>query len=482
MEPMNATAHLTADACTVWAPTQNPGGSREIAAQLTGLPVERVTVNTTFLGGGFGRRGQIGLRRGCGRGRQGDRRRAGEGHLDARGRPHAQLLPSEHVQRVPGGARRRRQADRVVHARGRGRAPPPAGQVPAGQVDNTSMAGLRDLPYDIPNVRIEWVDQDVGVPIGFWRSVGSSQNAFIVETFIDELAHQAGQDPYEYRRALLGKSPRHKASPRAGGDQGGLGHAAAGGTRARHRGVLLLRELLGARGRGLGRRRRRGTDPPPRLRDRLRDRGQPGPGQGADGGRRGLRDDRDALRPDHARRRPRPADELPHLPDDADRRDPRHRGAHPGLGPAAGRAWESRACPRSRRPSATRSSPRRASASGACRSIGRRSSARSPRHLPESGETRLEKTGSPAPACLPRPCSATRPPASGSAPALTGLPGRAPRGPARPSRGRPGRRRRPPHGQRPPARRHRGRGTARGGTPDAPRPGTPCPPPPARRS
>ena len=84
-------------------------------------------------------------------------------------------------------------------------------------------------------------------------------------------------------------------------------------------------------------------------------------------------------------------------------------------------------------------------------------------------------------ACLRDPCPATRPPASGSAPALTGLPGRAPRGPARPSRGHRGRRRRPPRGQRPPARRHRGRGTARGGTPDAPRPGTPCPPP-ARRS
>ena len=67
------------------------------------------------------------------------------------------------------------------------------------------------MPYDVPNVRIEWVNKDVGVPIGFWRSVGSSQNAFIVESFIDELAHAAGQDPYEYRRALLGKSPRHKA-------------------------------------------------------------------------------------------------------------------------------------------------------------------------------------------------------------------------------------------------------------------------------
>ena len=73
------------------------------------------------------------------------------------------------------------------------------------------MAALRDLPYDIPNVRIEWVNKDFGVPLGFWRSVGSSQNGFIVESFVDELAHLAGQDPYEYRRALLGKSARHKA-------------------------------------------------------------------------------------------------------------------------------------------------------------------------------------------------------------------------------------------------------------------------------
>ena len=85
------------------------------------------------------------------------------------------------------------------------------GMAPAGSIDNAAMAALRDLPYDIPNVRIEWVNKDFGVPLGFWRSVGSSQNGFIVESFVDELAHLAGQDPYEYRRALLGKSPRHKA-------------------------------------------------------------------------------------------------------------------------------------------------------------------------------------------------------------------------------------------------------------------------------
>lgn len=211
MEPMNATAHVTADACTVWVPTQNPGGSREVAARLTGLPVDRVTVNTTFLGGGFGRRGQtdyvvdaVEVAKAIGGGpvkvlwtREDDlthgfyrpnTHNVFRGAIDASGKPTAWFTRA-----VGAGLLRQR------------------GSVPVGQVDGTSMAGLRDQPYDIPNVRIEWVDKDVGVPIGFWRSVGSSQNAFIVETFIDELAHLAGQDPYEYRRALLGKSPRHKA-------------------------------------------------------------------------------------------------------------------------------------------------------------------------------------------------------------------------------------------------------------------------------
>jgi isoquinoline 1-oxidoreductase subunit beta len=211
MEPMNATAHVTADACTVWAPTQNPGGSREVAARLTGLPGDRVTVNTTFLGGGFGRRGQtdyvvdaVEVSKAIGGGpvkvlwsREDDlthgfyrpnTHNVFRAALDAQGKPTAWFTRA-----VGAGLLRQR------------------GTVAAGQVDGTSMAGLRDLPYDIPNVRIEWVDRDVGVPIGFWRSVGSSQNAFIVETFVDELAHLAGQDPYEYRRALLGKSPRHKA-------------------------------------------------------------------------------------------------------------------------------------------------------------------------------------------------------------------------------------------------------------------------------
>jgi isoquinoline 1-oxidoreductase beta subunit len=211
MEPMNATAHVTADGCTVWVPTQNPGGSRAVAARLTGLPVERVNVHTTLLGGGFGRRGQtdfvvdaVETAKAIGGGpvkvmwtREDDlthgfyrpsTHNVLRAALDAQGKPTAWFT------RVVGPG--------ILAQRG---------NTPSDGIDATAMAALRDLPYDIPSVRIEWVNKDLGIPLGFWRSVGSSQNGFIVECFVDELAHLAGQDPYEYRRTLLAKSPRHKA-------------------------------------------------------------------------------------------------------------------------------------------------------------------------------------------------------------------------------------------------------------------------------
>jgi len=85
------------------------------------------------------------------------------------------------------------------------------GRAKAGEIDAAAVEAVRNMPYDVPNVRIEWTNKDFGVPLGFWRSVGPSQNGFIIESFIDELAHAAKKDPLEYRRALLGKSPRHKA-------------------------------------------------------------------------------------------------------------------------------------------------------------------------------------------------------------------------------------------------------------------------------
>jgi isoquinoline 1-oxidoreductase beta subunit len=210
MEPMNATAHVMPDACVMWVPTQNPGATQATAARLTGLPVEKVTVHTTLLGGGFGRRGEIDfvvdavevakavkapvkvlwtreddLTNGFYRPATYNVFRAA---LDGNGTPSAWFT------RIVGPG--------ILFQKGRAK---------AGEVDPSAVAAMRDLPYDIPNLRIEWANKDFGLPVGFWRSVGSSQNGFIVESFIDELAHLAKKDPFEYRRALLGKSPRHKA-------------------------------------------------------------------------------------------------------------------------------------------------------------------------------------------------------------------------------------------------------------------------------
>jgi isoquinoline 1-oxidoreductase beta subunit len=85
------------------------------------------------------------------------------------------------------------------------------GRVKPGAVDFAAVEGARNMPYDVPNLEVDWVSRDPGVPVGFWRSVGASQNAFVVESFVDELAHAAKRDPFEYRRALLGRAPRHRA-------------------------------------------------------------------------------------------------------------------------------------------------------------------------------------------------------------------------------------------------------------------------------
>ena len=92
------------------------------------------------------------------------------------------------------------------------------------------MEGVRNFAYTVPNVRVEWVNKDLGVPLGFWRSVGPSQNAFIVESFVDELAHAAGADPLDYRRALLAKSPRLRAVLELAAQKAGWGTPLPAGT------------------------------------------------------------------------------------------------------------------------------------------------------------------------------------------------------------------------------------------------------------
>src|SRR5438876_389060 len=210
MEPMNATAFVKPGSCEIWAPTQSPGSTQITGSKVSGVPVEQVIVTTTYLGGGFGRRGEQDF------------------ILDALetskavGAPvkvmwtsaddiqHGFYRPATYnvfkaaldAQGAPVAWRNRVVGPGILIQKGRAQ---------AGTIDPAAMEGVRNMPYDLPNVHVEWVNKDYGIPLGFWRSVGPSQNGFIVESFVDEMAKAAGKDPVEFRRGLLGKSPRHKA-------------------------------------------------------------------------------------------------------------------------------------------------------------------------------------------------------------------------------------------------------------------------------
>jgi isoquinoline 1-oxidoreductase beta subunit len=225
MEPMNCTAWVRDGRCTVWTGTQFQnapgivgGGARQVAAKAAGVEADDTEVHTTFLGGGFGRRAERDYVREAAElagkvdgpvkviwsredDMQHDFYRPASYHelaavLDAKGMPDAwqhdvatqsimeHLVPSW----VPGFAEHW-----------------------AGSKDPTATEGASNQPYHVPNIRVRFAKVDLPIPVGFWRSVGHTHTAFVVESFIDELAHAAGRDPYEYRHELLDAHPRHRA-------------------------------------------------------------------------------------------------------------------------------------------------------------------------------------------------------------------------------------------------------------------------------
>lgn len=220
IEPIVCTARVAGGRCEVWLPTQGQTLARAAAARAAGVGLDDVEVHTTFLGGGFGRRSvpdvvtqavQIARRieapvqlvwtRADDIGH--DRYRpAGaallRAPLDPRGRPLGILL------RVAG--------------------PPLAAE------------GI-EISYDLPHVRIETIQADPGLPTGYWRSVGASQNAFAIEGFVDELARAAGADPLAFRLALLERAPRHRAVLERAAERAGWGRVAPG----RAQGVAVYR-------------------------------------------------------------------------------------------------------------------------------------------------------------------------------------------------------------------------------------------------
>ena len=243
MEPMNCTARVAGGKVEIWVPTQVPQMSREKAAQVAGVRDEDVTVHVTLLGGGFGRRLEVDyvafavrVAMDCGGApvqlvfpREEDM-----AHDYYRPMQVAQLTAAFDGKGAVTSLRIKSAGDAITPRWMERTLPVLAG--PVDTPDRTAGEGLFDLPYAITNQRMEHVATRAGVPVGFWRSVGHSHNAFISESFIDELAAQAKKDPLQFRRELLEHAPRYRAVLDLAADKAGWGGPLPPG---RARGVAL---------------------------------------------------------------------------------------------------------------------------------------------------------------------------------------------------------------------------------------------------
>ena len=209
MEPVNCTAWVREGSCEVWGPIQNQTAALKAAHKFSGLPAAACSIHTTLLGGGFGRRLEWDYVE-----------EAVQVSREAKAPVRVLWTRDDDIQHDfyrPATYNRMRAAidadgmptawhHHIVGSSIVGRLLPLAAIL---IVDPTSVDGAQQVPYSIPNVKVTYVRQETGVPVGPWRSVGSSQNAFAVECFFDEVAAAGGKDPYELRRTLLAKKARH---------------------------------------------------------------------------------------------------------------------------------------------------------------------------------------------------------------------------------------------------------------------------------
>lgn len=207
MEPMNCVADIRADRAEIWAPTQSPQAVQQEVAQVTGLPLEKVIVHTTLVGGAFGRRlladyaveaAQISKTAGVpvqvlwtreDDMQHGFHRPASYHHMSAALNQSGELTAWRH------------------HLT----APSISAQLFGGGEDNPrpdAVDGATQLPYQIPNLSVSYVMANTAVPIGWWRSVYNTQNAFVNECFLDEIAAAAKVDPFQLRLKLLPEDSR----------------------------------------------------------------------------------------------------------------------------------------------------------------------------------------------------------------------------------------------------------------------------------
>nr|WP_315249709.1 molybdopterin cofactor-binding domain-containing protein [uncultured Duganella sp.] len=214
MEPLNATVHVTSERCEIWAGTQVPTRVVANAAKITGLPVDSVVLHAQYLGGGFGRRLEtdyVDQAVAFARLVRYPLKVIWTREEDIR---HDIVRPMYHdviSAVVDASGYPLWFGDRICSATVLGRWRP--GGMRKNGLDGDAIECAADLPYAVPNLKVEWVRHDMppGLLVGWWRGVGALHNLFIVESFFDELAHRAKADPVTWRKALLRNNPRSTA-------------------------------------------------------------------------------------------------------------------------------------------------------------------------------------------------------------------------------------------------------------------------------
>jgi CO/xanthine dehydrogenase Mo-binding subunit len=234
-EPMNCTASVKKDRCEVWAPTQNQDAAKEAASRICGLPYVKVGIITPFVGGGFGRRVEVDyvteavtlskklgrpvqvvwtreedMQNDCYRPATYNELQAG---LDQEG------LPIAWVHRIVGQDHMARMLPRLFPSMLPYAVPRTPRNLASSFVSSLlpgiiagkkAVEGAAPLPYGISNIRVDFFEDNPGIPTGFWRSVAYSQNCFLVESFLDEIAEATGKDPIDLRLRLLRDNPPMK--------------------------------------------------------------------------------------------------------------------------------------------------------------------------------------------------------------------------------------------------------------------------------
>ncbi|MBT5440463.1 MAG: xanthine dehydrogenase family protein molybdopterin-binding subunit [Candidatus Marinimicrobia bacterium] len=211
MEPMNCVAQVNKNSVELWVPTQSPQRIQSSIAEKLNLKIEKVKVNVTLMGGGFGRRlfsdfipDAVEISKKIKKPvkllwtREDDMR-------------HDYYRPAS-IHKLKGSISDVKKIESWQH---RIISPSISGQrsperFKNGELDRSAVNGANNLPYDIPNILVDYIMTNTKVPVGWWRSVYNSQNAFANEVFIDELAYKAGIDSLEFRMKMLNNSPRHK--------------------------------------------------------------------------------------------------------------------------------------------------------------------------------------------------------------------------------------------------------------------------------